>query len=130
MAEQCGYGANVTMLLPCSGGSKCGQIAHRVALSLDMLGVGRLCSPAAISACLDEAMESARCAKKLVIIDGCAAACARKTVEHAGLQVTDWVCVTNEGVANSHSLLLDDQEVEPITFRIKDRLIGAASAEM
>jgi len=64
-------------------------------------------------------IESARSAKRLVAIDGCQVACARKTVEHAGLTVTDWICVTDEGITKSHNLLLEEGEIEYITQRIK-----------
>ena len=47
--------------------------------------------------------------KKIVAIDGCQTACARKTLEHAGLKVTDWICVTEEGITKNHRLLLDGE---------------------
>ena len=36
-------------------------------------------------------VESARGAKRIVALDGCQVACARKAIEHAGLKVTDWI---------------------------------------
>jgi uncharacterized metal-binding protein len=122
MAEECSCTAEELILLPCSGGSNCGQIANRVAVSLDMLGVGRLYCLAGIGAHIDEMIESAKGVKRLVVIDGCPVACGKKTVEHAGLKITDWLCITEEGVSKNHNLLLDDQVIEPITFRLKDRL--------
>lgn len=122
MAEECSCTAEELILLPCSGGSNCGQIANRVAVSLDMLGVGRLYCLAGIGAHIDEMIESAKGVKRLVVIDGCPVACGKKTVEHAGLKITDWLCITEEGVSKNHNLLLDDQVIEPITFRLKDKL--------
>ena len=64
-------------------------------------------------------IESARSAKRLVAIDGCQVACAKKTIQHAGLTVTNWICVTDEGISKSHNLLLEEGEIEYITKKIK-----------
>jgi len=111
-------------LLPCSGGSNCGQLANQAAVSLDALGVGRIYCLAGIAAHIDGMVESARGAERLLALDGCQVACARKTAEHAGLKVTDWICVTGEGISKNHNLSLDKEEVEFITRRAKELLSG------
>ncbi len=110
------------ILLPCSGGSNCGQIANQVAVSLDTLGAGRIYCLAGIGAHIDGMVESARGAKRLVALDGCQVACAKKTSERAGLTVTDWICVTDEGINKSHNLLLEQADIEFITQRAKELL--------
>ncbi len=119
MPEDCICKAEDIILLPCSGGSNCGQITNQVAVSLDVLGVGRIYCLAGIGAHIDGMVESARGAKRIVALDGCQVACARKTIEHAGLTVTDWICVTEEGISKSHRLLMEDKEIEFITQRTK-----------
>ena len=122
MVEECTCKAEEITILPCSGGSNCGQIANQAAVSLDNLGVGKIYCLAGIAAHIDGMIESAKSAKRLVAIDGCQVACAKKTVEHAGLTVTDWICVTDEGISKSHNLLLEEGEIEYITQRIKGLL--------
>ncbi len=85
----CECKAEEITILPCSGGSNVGQIANQAAVSLDTLGVGKIYCLAGIGAHIDGMVESARGAKRLVAIDGCQVACAKKTIEHAGLKVTD-----------------------------------------
>ena len=119
MAEECSCTPEEVTIFPCSGGLNCGQIANHAAVSLYTLGVGKIYCLAGIGAHIDGMIESARSAKRLVAIDGCQVACARKTVEHAGLTVTDWICVTDEGITKSHNLLLEEGEIEYITQRIK-----------
>jgi uncharacterized metal-binding protein len=119
--EHPGNNKNV-LLFPCSGGSNCGLITHEVAVSLDILGLGHLFCLAGIGAQIDGVVEYARTAKKIVAIDGCEAACARKTIENAGLRVTDWICVSEEGINIKHQLILDQEEIELITNRVKQRL--------
>ena len=125
---KCECTAEEVTILPCSGGSNCGQIANQAAVSLDVLGVGHIYCLAGIGAHIDGMVESARGAKRIVALDGCQVACAKKTIEHAGLTVTDWICVTDEGINKSHNLLLDQADIELITRRTKDLLAKPAQA--
>ena len=122
MSEECTCKAENIILLPCSGGSNCGQITNQAAVILDTLGIGRIYCLAGIGAHVDGMVESARGAKRLVALDGCQVACARKTIEHAGLQVTDWICVTDEGISKSHSFMLEQADIEFITQSVKELL--------
>ncbi|MDD5703815.1 MAG: putative zinc-binding protein [Dehalococcoidales bacterium] len=118
----CECKAEDIILLPCSGGSNCGQIANQAAVSLDTMGIGRIYCLAGIGAHIDGMVESAKSAKRLVALDGCQVACARKTIEHTGLAVTDWICVTDEGISKSHNLLLEQTDIDFITQRAKESL--------
>ena len=122
IAFTCECSAEEITILPCSGGSNCGQIANQAAVSLDMLGVGQLCSVASIDADINNAVKSAKSSKRLVVIDGCQLACAKKAIEKAGLKVTDWICVTDEGIHNNQNLLLEEADIELITQRVKEIL--------
>ncbi len=124
----CECSAEDIILLPCSGGSNCGQITNRVAVSLDNLGFGRVYCLAGIGAHIDGMVESARGAKRILALDGCQVACAKKTIEHAGLTVTDWICVTEEGISKSHRLLLEEEDIELIAQRAKELLAKPVKA--
>ena len=121
-AATCECKAEEITIIPCSGGSNCGQITNQAAVSLDTLGVGKIYCLAGIGAHIDGMVESAKSAKRLGAIDGCQVACAKKTIEHAGLTVTDWICVTDEGISKSHNLLLEQADIEFITRRVKELL--------
>ena len=122
MAEECICKAEDIILLPCSGGSNCGQIANRVAVSLDILGVGRIYCLAGIGAHIEGMVESAKGAKRIVALDGCSVACSKKTIEHAGLKVTDWICVTEQGVDKQHSFFIEEEDIERITDLARELL--------
>ena len=122
MAEECICKAEDVILLPCSGGSNCGQIANQTAVNLDIEGVGRIYCLAGIGAHIDGMVESARGAKRIVALDGCQVACAKKTIEHAGLTLTDWICVTQEGINKSREFIMDFEEIELIAQRTKESL--------
>jgi len=118
----CECRAEEIVFLPCAGGSNCGQITNRVAVKLDEEGMGRIYCLAGIGAHVDGMVESARGAKRIVALDGCQVACAKKTIEHAGLPVTDWVCVTEEGIEKNHQFKVAPEEIDLIARRIKESL--------
>jgi uncharacterized metal-binding protein len=122
MVEQCTCKAEEITILPCSGGSNVGQIANQTAVSLDMMGVGKIYCLAGLAAHIGGMVESAKSAKRLVAIDGCQVACAKKTIEHAGLKVTDWICITDEGISKSHTFTLEEKDIEMITQKAKELL--------
>ena len=121
-AFTCECSAEEITFLPCSGGSNCGQITNQVAVRLDEEGIGHIYCLAGIAAHIDGMVESARGAKRLVALDGCQVACAKKAIEHAGLKVTDWICVTEEGVAKNHQFKLAPEEIELIVRKTKESL--------
>jgi len=108
--------------LPCSGGSNCGQIANQVAVKLTEEGIGNIYCLAGIGAHIEGMVESARSSKRIVAIDGCSVACAKKTIEHAGLKITDWICVTEEGIEKNHQFKLAPDEINLIVRRTRESL--------
>lgn len=122
---QCECRAEDIVFLPCSGGSNCGQIANQVAVKLTEEGVGNIYCLAGVAAHIEGMLESVRGAKRVVALDGCQVACARKAIEHAGLKVTDWICVTEEGVAKNHQFKLAPDEIALIVRRTKESLAKA-----
>lgn len=55
-------------------------------------------------------------------LDSCQVACAKKAIEHARLTVTDWICVTNEGISKNHEFMMDLEEIDLIERRTKESL--------
>jgi uncharacterized metal-binding protein len=122
-SKECACNPEETILLPCSGGSNCGQITNQAALNLDTQGIGTVFCLAGIGANLSAFTGKAKTAKKIVAIDGCQVACAKHIVENAGLKLTDWVCVTDEGIAKSHTFDLKQADVNAISQKIKTSLV-------
>ena len=119
---QCECKAEEIILLPCAGGSNCGQITNQVAVKLDEEGVGRIYCLAGIGAHVDGMVESARGAKRIVALDGCKTACAKKTVEHAGLPVTDWICVTESGIEKVHRFQISPGDIDLVSQLTRESL--------
>lgn len=122
MAKECLCKANEVVIFPCSGGSNCGQIANQVAVHLTEEDVGTLFCLAGIGAHISGMIESAKSAKRLVAIDGCSVECAKKTLEHSGLTITDHIDITKEGIAKNKDFKLSQQDILFVVKRIKQEL--------
>lgn len=110
------------LLFPCSGGSNVGQIANAAAVRLNVEQVGKMYCLAGIGGHIESMLASAKGARHLVAIDGCAVACARETLRHAGFTVTDHVVVTDLGIEKQYDLAPPPEAVTRVVDRVKERL--------
>ena len=122
MVKKCLCEAGEVLIFPCSGGSNCGQIANQAAVQLTEEGVGTIYCLAGISAHDSVMIDTAKAAKRVVAIDGCSTACAKRTLEHAGLMVTDHLDVTEEGIEKVHDFKLSPQDISSISAKVRKRL--------
>jgi len=87
-----------TSIFVCSGASNCGQIANSVAVKLTEESLGNMGCLAGIGAHDEKMINGAKTAGRVIVIDGCAVSCARKTLDNAGIIATNWICVTDDGI--------------------------------
>lgn len=112
----------LVVFFTCSGSANCGQIANQAAIKLTEQGVGHMYCLAGIGSHHEGMIEGAKSADRIVALDGCPTACARKTTEHAGIRVTDWICVTQNGIKKVHNFDIKPEEVELIVKKTKEVL--------
>jgi uncharacterized metal-binding protein len=112
----------INVFLTCSGAANCGQIANQAAVRLDEEGIGKMYCLAGIGSHNPGMIESIKSADRVVILDGCPTACARKTAEHAGITVTEWICVTQNGIKKVHNFNVKPEEIEIIVEHTKQTL--------
>ncbi len=74
------------LVFSCSGAADVGELSDRVGRKMAKCAQAKMFCLAGIGAHVPGMIESAKAGKKLVCIDGCAVACARKTLEHAGFK--------------------------------------------
>ena len=111
MPKQCLCECAEVIVIPCGGGSNCGQATSEAAVQLTDEGVGEVFCLAGLAAHLPEMLEVARQATRICVIDGCGLQCARRTVEHAGLAVTDHLDLSAENLAKSRDFTRVQQNV-------------------
>jgi uncharacterized metal-binding protein len=85
-------------------------------------GWGEIFCLAGLAAHLPEMIETAGQAERICVIDGCSLHCARKTVEHARLRVTDHVDLSAEDLSKSRDFDRVQQNVLFVIKLVKQRL--------
>jgi len=120
--EKCLCEPTEILIFPCSGGSNVGQIANESAKDMTTLGHGKMYCLAGIGGHVSGLVESTTAAKKIVAIDGCPVACARKTLEHAGFKVDVHVVVTELGIQKVLGFMMDVGEINKVVEKIKGEL--------
>jgi uncharacterized metal-binding protein len=114
MDEKCLCEPSEILIFPCSGGSNVGQIANQAGVKLTQDGMGRFFCLAGIGAHVSGMVESTKAGKMLVAIDGCPVACAKKTLEHAGFNIDEYVQVTDLEIEKNHDLNPLTPDVEKV----------------
>jgi len=107
MEEKCLCEPNEILMFSCAGSSNVGQIANQAAVRLTQEGIGRYFCLAGIGGHVSGMIESTKAGKMLVVIDGCPVACAKKTLEHAGFNIDEYVQVADLGIEKNHNFDLD-----------------------
>ncbi len=104
MEEKCLCEPSEILIFPCSGGSNVGQIANQAGVKLTQDGMGKFFCLAGIGGHVSGMIESTKAGKVIVAIDGCPVACAKKTLEHAGFHIDEYVEITSMGIEKNHNL--------------------------
>src|SRR5512137_2080712 len=118
MNERCLCERNEILIFTCAGSSNVGQIANQAAIKLTQDGVGRYFCLAGIGGHVSGMIESTKAAKMLIAIDGCPVACAKKTLEHTGFQIDEYVQTTELGIEKNHQFNLDPADVGRVSDHI------------
>jgi uncharacterized metal-binding protein len=104
MEEKCLCEPTEILIFSCSGGSNVGQIANEAGVKLTQSGMGKFFCLAGIGGHVSGMIESTKAGKMLVAIDGCQVACAKKTLEHSGFNIDEYVQVTDLGIEKNPNL--------------------------
>ena len=122
MEEKCLCEPNEILMFSCAGSSNVGQIANQAAVRLTQEGIGRYFCLAGIGGHVSGMIESTKAGKMLVAIDGCPVACAKKTLEHAGFNIDEYVQVANLGIEKNHNFDLDPLDVGKVSDHLASRI--------
>jgi len=122
VADTCDCQPADILIFPCAGGSNCGQIANQAAVELTKQAIGRIFCLAGIGGHVESMLESAKEAKRVVVIDGCPVGCAKKIMEHANFKVTDYTLVTELGIKKNHDFNLPADDIEKVCSDVKKKL--------
>jgi uncharacterized metal-binding protein len=110
--ERCDCEATSVLVFPCSGGSNVGQIANAAGIELSKRGKANFYCLAGMGAHVAGMVDSAQHADFRIAIDGCPVACARKTLEQAGVPVEKAIVITALGITKNHEFSWSYDELD------------------
>src|SRR4030043_610879 len=122
MEERCLCESSEILIFSCAGSSNVGQIANQAAIKLAQGGVGRYFCLAGIGGHVSGMIESTKAGKMLVALDGCPVACAKKTLEHTGFNIDEYVQVTELEIEKNHDLNPLTPDVEKVTNHLEAQI--------
>ena len=122
MNEKCLCEANEILIFSCAGSSNVGQIANQAAIKLAQGGVGRYSCLAGIGGHVSGIVESTKAGKMLVAIDGCPVGCGKKTLEHTGFNIDEYVQVTDLGIEKNHDFNIDLSNIGKVAGHVASRI--------
>ena len=82
--ESCSCAAAPTLIFACSGAADVGEISDRAARHLTQAGHGKMYCLAGVGGRVPNILATVATARKLLVIDGCATACGKRSLEQAG----------------------------------------------
>jgi uncharacterized metal-binding protein len=123
MKERCLCEPNEILIFCCAGSSNVGQIANQAAVRLAQEGIGRYFCLAGIGGHVSGMIESTKAGKMLIAIDGCPVGCAKKTLEHTGFNIDEYVQVTELGIEKSHEFNVDRSDVQKVVNHLSSHLL-------
>ncbi len=115
MEEKCLCEQNDVLIFSCAGSSNVGQIANQAAIRLAQEGEGRYFCLAGIGGHVSGMIESTKAGKLLMAIDGCPVGCAKRTLEHTGFNIDEYVQVTELGIEKNHEFSLAASDIEKVS---------------
>lgn len=121
--ESCSCCGPITMILSCSGGSNVGQISNEVARKLTVDNKGVMFCLAGLGGDVEPLIDRTKSAERVLVIDGCPVACAKKTLERHGIE-HEWLELTSLGIEKCPDLELDAAQVECV-MNAADEMLNA-----
>lgn len=118
----CCCGGENVLIFACSGGSNVGQLTNEAAKKLDQEGIGKFYCLAGIGGDIAGMIVNAEGADRIIALDGCDVACAKKTLERANLPISCYVVVTDGGVEKGHHFEMTCDQVDGICERVRGLL--------
>lgn len=133
MSEQnkqpsCGCSAAPTLIFACSGAADVGRLADLAAREMTVSGVGKMFCLAGIGGRVSGILESTRSARRILVLDGCALDCAKKTLENAGFTKFEFVRLSDLGFAKGKTAVTEET-IAQVVCAGKARLTARSEGE-
>jgi len=124
--KKCCSAGETKVLLVCAGASNVGQLTNDVAKQLASAGEACFFCLAGIGGHVSGMIASVRGADKVVVLDGCPGACAKKTMDAAGLKDYEHLVVTDLGIEKQHTFEISKADFQKTLEAARKRLVCAS----
>lgn len=115
--------SNVFIFACSGGGSNVGQISNQAAVDLAKKGKGKMFCLAGIGAKIDPIINTTKDNKKVVVIDGCPVACAKKILEGQGIDIDSYMVATEIGIEKIGGKLdFSLEEINTVVSAIEEKI--------
>lgn len=122
----CGCGKLVyNAIFACSGAADVGLLSDRAARSVAAAKAATMICTAAVGAGIEDIMEKARGASRVLVIDGCDKACALKVLERAGISGSISLRLDALGMEKGKTAV-DEALVEKVAGQARELLAGTS----
>ncbi len=102
------------LVYSCSGCSSAAQLANHVAVRLDRTGVAEMSCIAGVGGDVPALLKVAKSGRPMVVIDGCALVCAKRSLERHGIIPTEHLQLGEQGVKKRFHTDFDPQQAAEI----------------
>ena len=120
--KSCCCGGDVRIVLACSGGSNVGQITNEVAKKLDEAGEAKFFCLAGVGGHISGMVASVKGSDRVLALDGCPVACAKKCLDEAGIEGYEYLVVTELGIEKNHTFDLNSIHIEAALSSAREKL--------
>jgi len=118
MSDKCCSGDN-TLIFACSGGSNVGQITNEAAKQLDQEGLGKFFCLIGVPAGIEGILANTRGADRIICLDGCGVACAKKVLDEAAVPISSYVVATDCGIEKGHHFNIAEAEIAAVCAAVR-----------
>lgn len=126
MKDNCCSASSTTTILACSGGSNVGQITNEVAKLLDIAGEGKFFCLAGVGGHISGMIASVEGCDKVLVLDGCPVACAKKVMDTANINDYEYLVVTDLGIEKVHDFRLSEEHLDQVISACRAALNGSS----
>lgn len=119
----CGCCGGTKLIFPCSGGADVGAIADQAARKLTREGKGKMACTVGIGGRISGMILSAQTADKVLAIDGCPLKCAKTSLEVAGIQKFEHLCLADLGLVKGQSEV-STENLDKVVRAAEEKLAG------
>lgn len=112
----------LAIVYSCSGSSNVAQLANRIAVKLDRLGLAQMSCIVGVGGDVKPLVRTARAGRPIIVIDGCPLACCEHVLAAKGVEPVSVVRLHERGLRKRQHADFSDEEFAEVFERLLEEL--------